>query len=310
MIYIKAKSIEDAFKLFTTNKNAKYIAGGTDIMANRFLGIAKNEDDCLIDISEIKELKEYKIQDDKLYLGSLLTLQEIACIKEIKKHTNILLDAVNSVASPVIRQSATIGGNILCENRCIFFNQTEWWREAIGLCLKCGGDICIATGGKKACFSKFVSDTVPALIVLNASIEIFSKNTFEIIPLKEIYTGDGIRPHKLTNGELLCRIIININQTNKYFFFKLRQRKSLEFTSLTIAAAYNYDNIKIALSGVDPAPVFIDEKRGKDKEEIIKFLLKKSRTVNNDMFSRNYRRDMIKYYAGNIIDKWYAMSDI
>lgn len=173
-LYLKPTTISEALEFADANKNQfRFLAGGTDVMVNKFQG--NDLQNCYIDITGIKELKEITKTDSHLLIGALVCLNELGNNEEIKNNFPVLIQAADVVASPVIRKTATIGGNLLVENRCIFYNQSEWWREAVGYCLKCDGDICIATGGKKNCFSKFVSDTAVALISMNATITVSEK---------------------------------------------------------------------------------------------------------------------------------------
>jgi 4-hydroxybenzoyl-CoA reductase subunit beta len=170
-IYYKAKSVKDAIANAVSNVGSfRYLAGGTDVIVNKFQG--NDEKKYLIDISEINELSVIRSEGEFLRIGSLVKLDELKKHDIVNSNFGALPEAANSAATPVLRKTATIGGNILCENRCIFYNQSEWWREAVGYCLKCDGDICIATGGTKACFSKFVSDTAPVLISYDAQLEV------------------------------------------------------------------------------------------------------------------------------------------
>ena len=180
--FIRPGTIEEAVQTAQLHISSfAYLAGGTDVVVNKFQGNDNSE--CLIDITGIKELNSVFIDGDFLKIGSLVRLDDLKHHDLISDNFLALLEAANAVASPMLRKTATIGGNLLCENRCAFFNQSAWWREAVGLCLKCDGDICIATGGKKACFSKFVSDTAPVLISLNTSIEVQDLHNSSIVPL-------------------------------------------------------------------------------------------------------------------------------
>ncbi|HRH67824.1 MAG TPA: FAD binding domain-containing protein, partial [Bacteroidia bacterium] len=169
--YLQPQSLSEAVRFAHENElSFRYLAGGTDVLVNKFQ--ANEDSSCLIDITGIPELKQVTTNGNHIQIGALVRLDELKRHDILQNNFPALLTAAHSVASPVLRKSATLGGNILCENRCIFYNQSEWWREAVGYCLKCDGDICIATGGKKACFSKFVSDTAPVLISMDAEIEI------------------------------------------------------------------------------------------------------------------------------------------
>lgn len=324
-VYLKAKTIDEAIRLASEHENDfRFLAGGTDVIVNKFQN--NDESNCLIDITGIEELKKISPVHPEgnavatLMIGSLVTLDELKNNSEIKKHFPALVEAAHSVASPMLRKTATIGGNILCENRCSFFNQSEWWREAVGYCLKCDGEVCIATGGKKACFSKFVSDTAPVLISMDAMIEIaasspdpFSKGEGElvqtsIIPLESIYTGDGIAPRNLSKTSIIKNIILPLDENFKTVYKKLRPREAVDFSSLTtVVTIDDSGNIKIVLGGVDPKPVVVTGTIHDDKEKLIKEAVKKSRIVDNDFYSRTYRKEMISVFLKQSFEELTAM---
>ncbi|MCC7050340.1 MAG: FAD binding domain-containing protein [Bacteroidia bacterium] len=301
--YLLPTSIEQAIEHAKLNlNNFKFIAGGTDVMVNKFQGNEKSP--CLIDITKIKELKGIVTQGDFLRIGTLEILDELKNNAIICDQFPMLIEAAKAVGTPLIRKTATIGGNILCENRCFYYNQSDWWREAVGYCLKCNGDICIATGGKNACFSEMVSDTAPALIAMDATIEYIDEKGKNQIKLKDIYSGDGVIPLKLNNTAILTSILLPLNRNFKYAYFKLRERESLEFTSLTSAVAIdNTGKITVSLSGVDPKPVVVEATINSDIKEVIKSAVKGARTVENDMYSRKYRREMIEVYLSKSFEK-------
>jgi 4-hydroxybenzoyl-CoA reductase subunit beta len=280
----------------------KYLAGGTDVMVNRFQG--NEESPCLIDISKIKELKGITKESEFLRIGALEILEELKFNSDIKTEFPMLIEAALKVGAPLLRKTATIGGNVLCENRCLFYNQSEWWREAVGYCLKCDGDICIATQGKNACFSELVSDTAPALIAMDAEIEILDIDGTKRVKLENIYTGDGVTPRNLSETAILTAIFLPLNRGFKTDFHKLRERESLEFTSLTSAVAIDKNGkLKIALAGVDPKPVVVEGTINDDKAALIKQAIKGSRAVDNDMYSRKYRREMIGVFLTRSFEK-------
>jgi 4-hydroxybenzoyl-CoA reductase subunit beta len=231
-------------------------------------------------------------------------LSDLKNHREITEEFPVLIEAANAVGSPLIRKSATIGGNILCENRCIFYNQSEWWRDAVGFCLKCEGNICIATGSKKHCYSEFVSDTAPALISMDAMIEIADKDHERTIKLEDIYTGEGVHPRNLDGTSIIKSILLPLGQDFHSVFNKLRQRESMEFTSLTTAVtAGKNGRLRIVLGGVDPKPVVVGGTFKSDREELIKNALKRSRAIDNEMFSRSYRREMIRVFISRSLDE-------
>jgi 4-hydroxybenzoyl-CoA reductase subunit beta len=294
--YLNPTNISEAIEMAKANLGCfKYLAGGTDVMVNKFQG---NEDSpCLIDISKIRKLKGITKEGDYLRIGALEILEELKFKKEIVEEFPLLIEAAMSVGAPLLRKTATIGGNILCENRCLFYNQSQWWREAVGFCLKCDGDVCVATQGKKVCYSELVSDTAPVLIAMDAEIELIDIKGIKRVKLESIYTGDGVNPRNLSETAILTSIFLPLGREFKTDFYKLRERESLEFTSLTCAVAMDKNGkLKIALSGVDPKAVVVEGTSKDNKSELIKKAIKGARAIENDMYSRKYRREMITVY--------------
>ncbi len=294
--YLIPTSVNEAIEMAKANLGSfKYLAGGTDVMVNRFQ--ENEESPCLIDITKINDLKGIAKDGNNLRIGALEILEELKFNTDINSEFPMLIEAALKVGAPLLRKTATLGGNILCENRCLFYNQSKWWRESAGNCLKCDGEICIATQGKKACFSELVSDTAPALIAMDAKIELTDIDGTKTVNLEDIYSGDGVTPLNLSETAILTAVLLPLNRNFKTTFYKLRERESLDFTSLTCAIAIdNKGKLKIALSGVDPKAVVIEGNVNDEKTDLIKKAIKGARTVDNDMYSRKYRREMISVY--------------
>ncbi len=294
--YLQPGSISEAVEMAIAHEHDfRFLAGGTDLMVNRF-----HENDissCLIDLNGIDELKKITTKGDFLSIGALTILDDLKHVPVIVNEFPVLIKAAHAVGSPLVRKSATIGGNLLCENRCIFYNQSKWWRDAIGNCLKCDGTICIATGSKKHCYSEFISDTAVALISMNAMIEIIDKEGERRLLLETIFTGDGVRPVNLKRSALIKSILLPLNERFHSAFYKLRQRESMDFTSLTTAVTFNkHGELNTVLGGVDPKPILIKSNMESDRADLINQAIKKSRAIDNEMFSRKYRRQMIKVF--------------
>jgi len=301
--FILAESVNEAIKEASLQKRPfKFAAGGTDVFVNKYQG--NDTSLCVIDISQLDELKKIEITEDSISIGSLVKLNELGKNEIIQKEFPALIEAANSVGSPLIRAAATIGGNILCENRCIFYNQSDWWRDSVGYCLKCEGDICIATGSLSKCYSELVSDTAPALISMDAMIQINGINGITVKKLEDIYTGEGVSPRNLESTSLITVIKLQRRIYDRTVFKKLRIRQSLDFTSLTSAVSVNSSgNIKVVLGGVDPGPVICLGKLDNDPSIIINQALKKSRAIDNETMSRTYRREMIKLFITQSLEE-------
>lgn len=301
-IYLKPQSVSEAVKLAVESMHDfKFIAGATDYAVNSYQENVSTS--CLIDLTEIHEMDGVSVVGDHVNIGSQVKLDKLIQYEVLAENFPALIRAAESVGSPLIRKSATLGGNVLCENRCIYYNQSAFWRDAVGYCLKCEGDICIATGSKKACYSEFVSDTAPVLISLGAKIELIGSNGKRTIALEDIYTGDGVEPRNLDKTEILTHFLVPLGDQVTYFR-KLRSRESLDFTSLTVAITKtNSSTIRIVMAGVDPKPVIVAGNMDTALEEWIKMALRGARAIDNDMMTRKYRREMIKVFITEGIEE-------
>jgi 4-hydroxybenzoyl-CoA reductase subunit beta len=298
--YHLPNSLQEVFALVKQIKDYSFIAGGTDIMVNKQQG--NFHSNCLIDLSNIEEIQGSNIDGDYYKIGAAVKLCDIIDDEYLKNNFPIVIEAAKSIATPLIRNQATLGGNLLCENRCIFYNQSELWREAAGYCLKCGGNICIATGGKKTCLSKFVSDMAPALISLDACVVLRNNNVEKTINLKELYTGEGINSKNIDKNTIIKHILLPLNKVKKSYFRKLRQRKTMEFTSVTLAVTlFKTNQIKIAISGAAPGPIVFKTKKGESFENIYSEINRKTKIINNDFFNRKYRKQILKSYLNDCL---------
>ncbi|MFZ2897642.1 MAG: FAD binding domain-containing protein [Saprospiraceae bacterium] len=294
--YLRPATAEQAVQMASgCTSGFRFLAGGTDVWVNKFQGVDTNP--CLIDLTGIGEMSQIRMEDGQLVIGALLCLEDIWQYPAIRTECPVLAEAALAVASPVIRKTATLGGNLMCENRCVFYNQSEWWREAVGYCLKCNGDICIATGGKKNCFSKFVSDTAVALISLGAKVNLTSQSGSYTLNVEDLYSGDGVYPHAKDPASLICSVSVPLGQGFRSSFRKLRQRQTLDFSSLTTAVTIGGDEkIRIVLGGVDPKPVLVEGSPADHPDALIKQAVKKARIVDNDVYPRLYRKEMIRVF--------------
>jgi len=295
--YLKPENIAEALASATKHSpDYLFFGGGTDIQI--YLKQQLIAPHTIIDLSAIKDLQEIKLKQDNLKLGAMVTLHQIINNQDIKQKYPLLCRAAKAVATPVVRRTATIGGNLLVKNRCTFYNQAKAWRQAVGSCLRDQGNFCQVTGGKNACFSRNVSDTATALIALGARVYIRGPEETSEFPLEDLYLPDGLLFHRqILNDSILSEIEIS-QKTSSWWFKKLRLRKSLDFMSLAVAATIDTEGrARICLNGVSMSPVLIE---GKIKDMSLKGLiaeaLKLCKTVDNDLMPLKYRRLMINTY--------------
>ena len=295
--YIKPLTIGDA--LAAAKKcggDYIYFGGGTDAAIYRKHRLSLENG--IIDLNEIPEMKTIRVSENLIEIGSMVTLDEIVSFGEVVERLPLLAEAAASVASPVIRKSATIGGNLLVGNRCTLYNQSKEWRNAIGSCLKESGDICQVTGDKNKCNARNVSDVAAALIALSAEITVRNQNDTDTFDLSELYLPDGIYPHRdLGDDGIIMNISVPVKSI-RWFFRKLRQRQSIDFSSLTVAAVVSEDNhARVCINSVSMAPVLIEGNLSQfTEDEVQNRARRECKIVDNDMMALSYRREMIGVY--------------
>lgn len=278
-----------------------YLGGGTDILALGKHGLPQPAH--LIDLSRISELAQISVTEEAIEIGSMVTLNRILSSNAIARRYPLITQAVQSVATPVIRKSATLGGNLLVQNRCTFYNQSLEWRETAGACLRDCGDTCRVTGTQAACYSRNVSDLAAALIALDARIDVVRQVGQTTFPLEELYAPDGIHTHRgLNDDAILTRIAISL-QPVSWWYRKLRLRRSIDFTSLTVAATVDSHRVaRVCVNGVSMAPVSV---HGNLDDLTLDGLTRRVRQacniVDNDLLPREYRREMLGLY----LNEWW-----
>jgi 4-hydroxybenzoyl-CoA reductase subunit beta len=234
---------EAAHILDGEGSQAMPLAGGTDLLPNmkRRQQVPKT----LMSLNRIAELHEVKLSDLGSRLGACVTLSEIASDARFRNGMTALAQAASFVATPQIRNMATLGGNICLDTRCNYYDQNYEWRKAIGFCLKKDGDTCWVAPGSSKCMAVSSTDTAPALMALGARARLVSRSGEREVPLIDLYQNDGIHYLKREPSELLTEMLVDSLPGWKSSYWKLRRRGSFDFPVLSVAAA-----AKISKSGV------------------------------------------------------------
>src|SRR5258706_11527538 len=183
------------------------LAGGTDLVPSLKQRLFTPK--FVMDVRGIEELSKIKVvPGHAVEIGALTTLSTIEDSGFIQRDYPVLHEAVKTVASPILRNMGTLGGQICLDTRCLWYNQSLQWRRSCGFCIKKDGDLChVAPGGKK-CWAAFSGDTPPALLCLDAEVEITGAGGTRRLPLQEFYTGDGMSYRNLNPNELVTRVFI------------------------------------------------------------------------------------------------------
>jgi 4-hydroxybenzoyl-CoA reductase subunit beta len=230
------KTVEEASRILDgEGASTMPLAGGTDLLPNmkRRQQVPKT----LMSLRHIDQFHQVELRDSGSRLGACLTLSEIAADARFRNGLTALAQAASFVATPQIRNVATLGGNLCLDTRCNYYDQSYEWRKAIGFCLKKDGTTCWVAPGSAKCMAVSSTDTAPALMALGARVRLVSRSGEREVPLAELYQNDGIHYIKRQPNELLTEVLIDSSHGWKSTYWKLRRRGSFDFPVLSVAAA-------------------------------------------------------------------------
>lgn len=211
------------------------LAGGTDLLPNmkRRQQVPKT----LMSLRYIGELNHVALNSSGARLGACVTLADIAADARFRNGMTALAQAASFVATPQIRNMATLGGNLCLDTRCNYYDQNYEWRKAIDFCLKKDGDVCWVAPGSPTCMAVSSTDTAPALIALGAHVRLVSRGGEREVPLADLYNNDGLYYLHRKPNEILSEVLIPQLYGWKSTYWKLRRRGSFDFPVLSVAAA-------------------------------------------------------------------------
>ena len=226
---------------------AMYVAGGTDLIPNMKHRLF--EPAHLIALKGVGELKGIHEENGDLRIGAAETLTDVARHPDVRARFPALADAAAHVSGPQLRNSGTIGGNLCLDTRCTYYNQTSFWREALGYCLKKDGDVCHVTKVGKKCVAAHSADTPPVLMTLGATATLVGPDGDRELPVRDFFVTDGIYNLLRAPEEIVTEIRIPLGAAERrQAYAKLRQRKSIDFPLLTVAVAADVDGDGTVLS--------------------------------------------------------------
>jgi 4-hydroxybenzoyl-CoA reductase subunit beta len=169
---------------------AKLVAGGTDLVPNMKHGLVAPRH--LVSLANVRELSGITLDPDALHVGAMTSLDAIADDPDVRARATALAEAAASVGGPHHRRMGTLGGNLCLDTRCRYYNQTHFWRSALGYCLKKDGSVCHVVAGGRKCVAAASNDTAAAAIALDATVVVVGPGGARNIPAGEFWTADGI----------------------------------------------------------------------------------------------------------------------
>jgi 4-hydroxybenzoyl-CoA reductase subunit beta len=309
--YVEPKTVEAACSILAEERHAKVLAGGTDLLVNM-----KNRvetPDFLVNLKGVPHLNFIRPDEGGLTIGALTPLKKIYSSREIGSKLPSLTQAASGVGSYHHQVMGTIGGNICQQNRCNYFNQSAGWHSARPKCLKMGGGVCHVVRNASECFSCYHGELAPLLIAMSARVEVQGHENRRVIPIEDLFTGDGETPLALSQGEILTEVRIPAKAVQGIsYYIKFADRGSIDFPVVGVAvwALPAEGEYRVCFTAVDRRPV-----RAKQVEDFLRgqrldakvlsqaeeLCMKIGRPLRNTAFSPSYKRQVMKHLFNHAI---------
>jgi 4-hydroxybenzoyl-CoA reductase subunit beta len=309
--YHRPGTVAEAARLLAAHPGrARLIAGGTDLMPNMKHGLFTPEH--VIALKQIGELHGIEERAGELVIGAAESLSAVSRHPLVRRYFGSLARAAGSVAGPQLRNMGTIGGNLCLDTRCTYYNQTYFWRNALGFCLKKDGEVCHVTKVGKKCVAAHSADTAPVLMTLGAVADLESVGGKRSVAVGEFFVADGIENTVRGWDEIVTRIRIPLpTPRTRTAFQKVRQRGAIDFPLLNIAvaaelgAALEIEDMRIVVSALGSRPRVIS---GLDKvaagrpldeqtaEAIAERAFQQCHPLTNIIVDPDWRRAMVPVY--------------
>src|SRR5262245_34211023 len=235
--YRVPKTIPDAVKMIgDAGSDAMFVAGGTDLYPN--MKRRQQTPKTVISVTRLRELKEIRGDSSTgLVIGSSVSLTEFCDHPIVNRDYGFLADAARLISTPILRNMGTIGGNVLLDTRCNYYDQNYEWRKGITFCMKKDGEICWVAPSSPKCWAVQSSDLAPLLVAIGAKLKLVSSRGHRIVDASDLYKNDGIDYLNKRADELLTEVHLPPLNGTRAVYKKLRRRGSFDFPVLGVAAA-------------------------------------------------------------------------
>src|SRR5712664_3509937 len=321
--YRVPRTIAEAVKIVgDVGPTAQFVAGGTDLYPN----MKRRQQTPLTVISVMRVPELNQITGDGrsgIRIGASVTLTDIVEHPLINRDYPVVAHAARTISTPILRNMGTIGGNLLLDTRCNYYDQNYEWRKGINFCLKKDGDVCWVAPGSSKCWAVQSSDLVPVMVAIGAKFRLVSTLGERMIDAAGFYNDDGIDYLRKRPDELLVDIHLPPTNGWRASYQKLRRRGAFDFPVLGVAAYIRFDgalpngrasaptnaviaDAKIVLGGIAPSPIQVNEAAqtliGKplDEDQIqaaAEAAYIKARPLDNTDFVMNWRKQMTRQYT-------------
>jgi len=313
---LRPKTIPDAVRLLAQHAaNLQIIAGGTDLIPSMKQKLFTPK--YVMDIRSIDSMRGIRaVPGAGVEIGALTTISNIEDSGFLERNYPVLRQAAQTVASPILRNMGTVGGNLCLDTRCLWYNQSQPWRKSCNFCLKKDGDFCHVAPGSETCWAVFSGDLAPALLCLAAEVEIAGPNGYRRLPLAQFYGNDGIAHIRMQRYEMLTRVLIPESSSGwKGSYLKLRVRGSIDYPLAAVAVALKLnkgivEQARVAITGVNPAPLLVpnvDHAIGGRAvndhyaQVVAELAAQTAKPLTTSMLTPEYRREMIRVFTKRAI---------
>ena len=316
--YRVPKKISDAVKMFgDAGSDTMFVAGGTDLYPN--MKRRQQTPKTVISVTRLRGLREIRGDASSgIVIGSSVSLTEICEHPIINRDYKFVADAARLISTPILRNMGTIGGNLLLDTRCNYYDQNYEWRKGINFCMKKDGEICWVAPSSPKCWAVQSSDLAPVMVAIGARVKLVSESGERMMDAADLYNNDGIQYLRKRPGELLTEIHLSPRNGLRAVYKKLRRRGSFDFPVLGVAAALNFADdgtvreARLILGGVAPAPIEVSDAqqalkgRRLDQETInaaAEACYLKARPLDNTDFVMNWRKQMARPFVRRALEE-------
>jgi len=313
--YRVPQTIAEAVKIMADAGPAgQFVAGGTDLYPN--MKRRQQMPKTVISVMRLDELNQITGDGSTgLKIGASVILTDICEHSIINRDYPVVAQAARTISTPLLRNMGTIGGNLLLDTRCNYYDQNFEWRKGINFCLKKDGDVCWVAPGSSKCWAVQSSDLVPVMVAIGARLKFASTLGERIVDAAGLYNDDGIDYLRKRPDELLVSIELPPTNGWRASYQKLRRRGAFDFPVLGVAACVHYENgssdravsnAKVILGGIAPSPIEITEAgialAGKPLTEdqihaAAEAAYIKARPLDNTDFVYQWRKQMARQYT-------------
>lgn len=297
--------------------DASFVAGGTDLFPN--MKRRQQTPRTVISVLGLSELRAVRGNaTEGLTIGAGVLLSDLCADPLVAATFPIITRTARLISTPLLRNMSTIGGNLLIDTRCDYYDQTYEWRKSIHFCLKKDGETCWVAPGSPSCWAVQSSDLAPVMVALDARLRLAGPGGDRWLAAADLYAPDGIRFLRKAPGELLIEIFLPSARNLRATYHKLRRRGAFDFPVLGVAAAValSADGTvargRLVLGGIAPAPLLVPDAeaalvgRRLDADRITEATeasYRVARPLDNTDFMMGWRKQMVRPFTARALQE-------